>query len=128
MKSFKEYIKEKHNEEIDESFLRKAGTAALLAGALATGYKGVNRSLHDLNPLKSSANSLEDWDDEKDEMESHHKDLLIAAKKAGVPKSQWNNLKGQKVGGVVVSVNGRKVPLTPKEQQAVKWAENFSMR
>ena len=129
MKTFKEYLKEKHQqEELDEGFLKKAGTAALLAGALVGGYKGLKNQ--SFGPARSQAASI--WDEEeaedRDEVLQHQKDLLSAAKRAGVPQSQWNNLKGEKIGGVVVVVNGKKVPLTQEEKEEVSWAQNHRSR
>lgn len=124
MKTFKEYVKENYNEDLDESFLRKAGAAAILAGALTSGYKGLS---HSFSPTAPSATSSWGEDDVEYNQEKDERDLLSAAKRAGVPQSQWRNLKGEKSGGVIVVVNGRKVPLTKAEQQKVK-AADFARR
>ena len=58
-------------------------------------------------------------------MNRYDQKLKIAAQRAGVPKSEWGRLKGHATGGVITVVNGRKVPLTPREQIDVKDAIEF---
>lgn len=116
MKTFKEWIEKNHPETIDESFWKKAGAAALIAGAL-TGC--VNKPQAHPSCTNSSYSQR---------IEKSKQDLLIAAKKAGVPRDEWSKLKGQKVGGIVVVVNGRKVPLTNTEKNIVKAVEKIRDR
>jgi len=54
--------------------------------------------------------------------------LRAAADRAGIPKTQQSNLKGHMVGGVVVSVNSRKVRLTPDEAENLKFAQELARR
>lgn len=69
----------------------------------------------------------EDWDDVRGARIAQEKAaarLLTAAKRAGVPEREWNNLRtDDAAGGVIVRVNGRDVPLTPKEREIVRDAK-----
>lgn len=78
---------------------------------------GVNKVKHGtFLPKSVSSSGYSEFDDDEDirtsirKQEKDHLDLLAAAKRAGVPKNEWGRLNGHKTGGVVVTVNGRKVP------------------
>jgi hypothetical protein len=129
MKTFEKWIEQNHPEAIEEGWMGKA----LLAGTAAAGLMAATTGLGAKTQAPGSAatSQEEDWDNDDDDdnsMQRHHQDLLAAAKRAGVPPREWNNLKGHKTGGVVVVVNGRRVPLTKAEQEEVKWAENMKKR
>jgi hypothetical protein len=121
MKNFKEWLKEKDT-ELYEGILKglannKLARKILTAGAIAGAGYGLTKKL-DL-PNRITASYEEDEDDE-DSLERKHAKLLAAAKRAGVPRSEWNNLEGSSRGGVVITVNGRKVPLTIIEKEEVE--------
>ena len=75
--------------------------------------------------VKSAVTSQEDQDDDETGMINYDQKLKTAAQKAGVPKSEFGRLKGHATGGIVTVVNGRKVPLTRKEQRDVKAVEQL---
>ena len=73
--------------------------------------------------------TMDDFDDEDSEemsMTARAAKLKAAAQRVGIPKSQWNNLKGHMTGGVVTVVNGKKVPLTPREAEEVRFAQQLA--
>ena len=133
MKTFKEYITENHPESIEEGAFRNAATYALMGlGALGVAGKMPKVVTSAANTVKSAVTSRfqdQDHDEEEDnittKMNRYDQKLKIAAQRAGVPKSEWGRLKGHATGGVITVVNGRKVPLTPREQIDVKDSIEF---
>jgi hypothetical protein len=128
MKNFKEWLKEKDT-ELYEGILKslannKLARKVLTAGAIAGAGYGLTKKLD----LPNITASYEEDEDDEDSLERKHAKLLAAAKKAGVPKSEWNNLKGSSRGGVVITVNGRKVPLTTQEKEEVEDAIKMARR
>ena len=128
MKTFREWASEKHPEAIEEGFLKNAALAAAIgAGAMGVG----NRFMSPENPVSSTAQAddFEDEDEDEDRMSSMRKKeakLRAAADRVGIPKNQQGNLKGHMIGGIVVVVNGKKGPLTPKEAEHVKWTQELA--
>lgn len=124
MKKFQEWVSEKHPEAIEEGFFKNAALAAAIgAGAMGVG----NRFMSPENPVSSTAQA-DDFDDD-DRMSSMGKKeakLRAAADRVGIPKNQQGNLKGHMIGGIVVVVNKKRVPLTPKEAEHVKWTQELA--
>lgn len=133
---FSEWLEKRHPEILDESMLRNAALGLAAAGALWAGSRAISSAPHNPTPgtRNVSSDEADDWGDDEDDddgmrrQQKHARDLLAAAKRAGVPKSEWNRLKGHKTGGVVVVVNGRRVPLTRAEQERVRQAEEMLRR
>lgn len=122
MKTFKEYLEENHPETIEEGWGRNLVTAGLI-GMAGLGAAGKIKPTIDI--VKSAVTSQEDQDDDETGMINYDQKLKTAAQKAGVPKSEFGRLKGHATGGIVTVVNGRKVPLTRKEQRDVKAVEQL---
>jgi hypothetical protein len=123
MKKFNEWLAEKDPNFLEEGFGKNLLTAALIGAA---GYgAGAVHNARSVSPTSVQDNEWDNDDDTTSRMNKHSRDLLAAAKRAGVPKSEWNNLRGEKRGGVVVSVNGRKVKLTKAEQEKVNFADQL---
>lgn len=80
-----------------------------------------------VNLVKNAITSQvhDEFDDEDREVSNYDQKLKIAAQKVGIPKSEYGRLKGHATGGIVTVVNGKKVPLTPKEQKYVKDIEQL---
>lgn len=133
MKTFQEWVEENHPETIEEGLFKNLALgAAIGAGAMGLAGKGLP-SVQDLLPGRAAATQSQDdfdddFDDEVASVKSKEKKLRAAADRVGIPKNQQGNLKGHMVGGVVTVVNGKKVPLTPKEAESVKWAQNLARR
>jgi hypothetical protein len=133
MKSFHEWVAERHPESIEEGFFKNLALgAALGAGAMGMGGKLLPKSIYPTtNRAAATARADEmddDFDDEISSVKSKEAKLRAAADRVGIPKAQQSNLKGHMVGGVVVSVNGRKVRLTPDEAENVKFAQELARR
>lgn len=125
MKTFQEWMVERHPEELDEGFMKNVALAgALAAGAAgAAGWMGGGKAAAPDRPTASQTQDQDDFDDfdsEEAGMMAKEAKLRAAAQKVGIPRSQWGNLKGHMIGGVVTVVNGKRVPLTPKEASHVK--------
>ena len=125
MKKFNEWLLEKHPEVVEEGFGKNLITAGLL-GAAGMGIMGKFDNANKVDNNKNAAvQQDDDIDDEISELGKSHNDLLQAAKRAGVPRSEWNRLRGEKRGGIVVSVNGRKVPLSKSEIKHVNAVDHI---
>jgi len=122
MKTFQEYLKEK--ETIEEGWGKNLVTAGLI-GMAGLGAAGKIKPTIDAVKSSVTSSSQDEFDDEESEVSNYDQKLKIAAQKAGVPKSEYGRLKGHATGGIVTVVNGRKVPLTPKEQKHVKAIEQL---
>lgn len=128
---FSDWVAENHPESLEEGFLKNAALALGTAGAIAAGASGMAGRGHMSDQNRPSATRSVDEDEDEDEehsMMAKEAMLKAAAKRVGIPKSQWNNLKGHMTGGVVTVVNGKKVPLTPKEAERVKFAQELAIR
>lgn len=133
MKTFQEWMVERHPEELDEGFVKNLALAgALAAGAAGLAGRGVGGSGH-TSPVhgRPAASQTQDdfdqdFDREEDAMAAKEAKLRAAAQRVGIPKSQWGNLKGHMTGGVVTVVNGKRVPLTPKEAAHVKAVQELA--
>lgn len=112
MKTFNEWLLEK-DPTIEEGWGKNLITAGLLGAA---GLGMINKSQNNASDSSTSSQKANISNIEG----SHQNDLLQAAKRAGVPKSEWNKLRAEKVGGIIISVNGRKVPLSKSEMQQVR--------
>jgi hypothetical protein len=125
---FSEWVEKNHPEALDEGFIKKAALALGAAGAIAAGASGIGRGLtsHHDRPSATRMDDFEDEDSEEMSMTAQAAKLKAAAQRVGIPKSQWNNLKGHMKGGVVTVVNGKKVPLTPKEAEEVRFAQQLA--
>jgi len=127
MKTFQEWVGENHPDTIEEGFFKNLALGAMLgAGAMGVGGKMLPKIP---NLLHGHASAHADVDDDEDEgrgIEAKKRKLQAAAQKAGIPRSQWGNLKGHMTGGIVTIVNGKKVPLTPKEAESVRWTREVS--
>jgi hypothetical protein len=117
MKNFKEWLLEKDPEIVEEGWGKNLITAGLL-GAAGMGMMGKFDKVD--NNKNAVVQQDDDTDDEISELGKSHNDLLQAAKRAGVPRSEWNRLRGEKRGGIVITVNGRKVPLNKSEIEHVR--------
>lgn len=117
MKKFNEWLLEKHPEVVQEGWGKNLITAGLL-GSAAMGMMGKFDKVD--NNKNAAVQQDDDITDEISELGKDHNDLLQAAKRAGVPRSEWNRLRGEKLGGVVVSVNGKRVPLSKSEIKHVR--------
>lgn len=106
MKKFNEWLLEKHPEVVEEGWGKNLITAGLL-GAAGMGMMGKFDKVDNHKNAAVQQNDLQ--------LGKSHNELLQAAKRAGVPRSEWNKLRGEKRGGIIVSVNGRKVPLSKSE-------------
>lgn len=132
MKPFSEWMAESHPEELDEGFTKNAALAgALAAGAAgAMGWVGSGKATTPDRPTASQPQDEEDFDQdfdrEEDAMMAKEAKLRAAAQKVGIPRSQWGNLKSHMIGGVVTVVNGKRVPLTPKEAAHVKDVQDLA--
>ena len=122
MKTFQEYLKEK--ETIEEGWGKNLVTAGLIGMA---GLGAAGKIKPTVNLVKNAITSQvhDEFDSEDREVSNYDQKLKTAAQKAGVPKSEYDRLKGQSTGGIVTVVNGRKVPLTPKEQNHVRAIEQL---
>jgi hypothetical protein len=125
MKTFQGWMEERHPEAIEEGFLKKAATAGILAGALMGGLKKFDAGAFHAPRATATSN---DFDGKASSMTAKEAKLQAAAQRVGIPRSQWNNLRGHMTGGVVTVVNGKKVPLTPKEAEQVKWTQDLGRR
>jgi hypothetical protein len=126
MKTFHEWVEENHPGTIEEGFFKNLALGAMLgAGAMGVGGKMLPKMP---NPLRGHASAAADIDDEGRGIEAKEKKLQSAARRVGIPRSQWGNLRGHMTGGVVTIVNGKKVPLTPEEAETVRWARDLSRR
>ena len=128
---FSEWVEKNHPEAIEEGFLKNAALALGTAGAIAAGAAGMGRGFtHDRPSATRMDDDFDDDDDDGEERSMMAKEakLRAAAQRVGIPKSQWNNLKGHMTGGVVTVVNGKKVPLTPKEASHVKAVQELARR
>ena len=120
---------ENHPESLKEGFLKNAALALGAAGAIAAGASSLGGKGLVAHSRPSATRMADDFEDDSyKSMASKAEKLKAAAKRAGVPKNQWNNLKGHMTGGVVTVVNGKKVPLTPKEAERVKFVQDLSRR
>lgn len=120
---------EAHPESIEEGFLKNMviGGALAASAAGAMGWGGGK----DAHPDRPSATQGQDdfdqdFDREEDAMMAKEAKLRAAAQRVGIPRNQWNNLKGHMIGGVVTVVNGKRVPLTPKEAEHVKAVQDLA--
>ena len=128
MKNFKEWLLEKDPEIVEEGWGKNLITAGLL-GAAGMGMMGKFDSANKVDNNKNAAvQQDDDIDDKISELGKSHNDLLQAAKRAGVPRSEWNRLRGEKRGGIVISVNGRKVPLNKSEIEQVRYFDQLRRR
>lgn len=124
---FSEWLEKNHPESLDEVSLRNTMLALGAAGALAAGASGlIGKS--ERGAYQNRSTIADEFDDEVSSVEAQEKKLRDAAQKVGIPKSQWNNLRGTMIGGVVTVVNGKKVPLTPEEAENVKFAQELGRR
>lgn len=134
MKTFSEWMVERHPEELDEGFMKNLALAgALAAGAAgAAGWAGGDKTAAPERPTASQTQDQDDFDQDFDSEEAgmvaKEAKLRAAAQKVGIPRSQWGNLKGHMIGGVVTVVNGKRVPLTPKEAEHVKAMQELGRR
>jgi hypothetical protein len=120
MKTFGEWLRERDPSLMESVESRRSFLGGLAAaGALAaTGcYRGRGEDCED-----------EEEDDEYRGVLAKEQKLRAAAERVGIPRDQQRNLRGQMVGGIVVVVNGRRVPLTPKEAQHVKAMQEIAKR
>lgn len=124
VKTFKDYLTKNHPEAIEEGWGKNLVTAGLIGLA---GMKAGSFVKPTVDAIRSSVQSDGDFDDSRS-VDKYNQKLLVAAKRAGVPKNEWGNLKGHAIGGVVTIVNGRKVPLSPKEAERVRDAQELSRR
>jgi len=127
MKTFSEWMAESHPEPIEEGFLKNM----VIGGALAAGAAGAmgwggGKAATPERPAAAHAQEEDDFDGEEDGMVAKEAKLRAAAQRVGIPKNQWNNLKGHMTGGVVVVVNGKRVPLTPKEAEHVNAVQELA--
>lgn len=130
---FSEWVEKNHPESIEEGFLKNAALALGAAGAIAAGASAIGgRGMNSHQNRPSATRIDDDFDDDDDDgersMMAKEAKLRSAAQRVGIPKSQWNNLKGRMIGGVVTVVNGKKVPLTPKEASHVKAVQELARR
>ncbi len=127
---FSEWVAENHPESLEEGFFKNAALALGAAGAIAAGASGLGgKGLVGHQNRPSATRMADDFDDEDSEemsMTARAAKLKAAAQRVGIPKSQWNNLKGHMTAGVVTVVNGKKVPLTPKEAEEVRFAQQLA--
>lgn len=134
MKTFQEWMADNHPEELDEGFMKNLALAgALAAGAAgAAGWAGGNKTSAPERPTASQTQDQDDFDQDFDSEEAgmvaKEAKLRAAAQKVGIPRSQWGNLKGHMTGGVVTVVNGKRVPLTPKEAAHLKSIQELGRR
>lgn len=128
MKTFSEWMAERHPESIDEGFFKNAALALGAAGAIAAGAAGLGGPAATHHPDRPAAASHDDDDFDREEasMVAKEDKLRAAAQRVGIPRSQWNNLKGHMTGGIVTVVNGKRVPLTPKEAAHVKAVQELA--
>lgn len=130
---FQEWMAERHPEAIEEGFFKNLA----LGAAIGAGAMGVGNRLMSTPPSHPTSNRAaataraDDFDDDDDDnhvahMQGMQKKLQAAAQRVGIPKSQWGNLKGHAVGGIVTVVNGKKVPLTPKEAEHVSAVQQMA--
>jgi hypothetical protein len=132
IKTFSEWMEERHPEAIEEGFFKNLALGtALAAGAAGLGGKFLQGSGHPTSGRPAAAAQEDDFDDD-DDMErgviAKEQKLRAAAQRVGIPRSQWNNLRGEMRGGVVTVVNGKTVPLTPAEKERVEWARGMQNR
>jgi hypothetical protein len=127
MKTFHEWVAERHPEAIEEGFFKNLALgAAIGAGAMGMGGKFLPTSVHPTTHRSAATARADDMDDGIASVNSKEAKLRAAADRVGIPKAQQNNLKGHMVGGIVVSVNGRKVRLTPNEAEHVKAVQQIA--
>lgn len=139
MKTFQEWMAERHPEMFDEGILQNMANsrrvrnlvagAALTAGSLGFGARAASAAAPKA-PVKAAQQEDDDDDQDVDSMdvrtaiarqERDARALLAAAKRAGVPEREWNRLRTDgSAGGVITRVNGRDVPLTPREREIVQ--------
>lgn len=136
MKTFHEWLADKHPEMLDEGILQDLANsklarnlvagATITAGGLGFGAGAANAAAP--KPRPAATRAVDDEDDSYEiEIARQERDaakLLAAAKRAGVPEREWNMLRtDDAAGGVIVRVNGRDVPLTPREKEIVRDAK-----
>lgn len=124
MKTFQQYLEENHPETIEEGWGKNLITAGLI-GMAGLGAAGKIKPTIDLVKSAVTSGSHDEFDDEDREVSNYDQKLKIAAQKVGIPKSEYGRLKGHATGGIVTVVNGKKVPLTPKEQKYVRSIEQL---
>jgi hypothetical protein len=129
MKTFQEWVAEKHPEAIEEGFFKNLALgAAIGAGAMGVGNRLMS-SPSNPTPDRSSATArADDFDDDEGvaSVRKNEAKLRAAADRVGIPKNQQRSLKGHMVGGIVTVVNGKRVPLTPKEAEHVKAVQELA--
>lgn len=123
--SFKDWL-DLESDKLEEGLLKNLGTAAMLTA----GIWGMGKAMPHV--IRPSHNVTISFDDESDREEMRAEDwerkVIIAAKLAGVPKSEMGHLEGHAIGGEVVIVNGRRVPLTAKQKVNVQQARELKAR
>jgi len=126
MKTFQEYIMENHPESLEEGFWKNLAIGGtLVAGALgAGGMMGAGAGKADHQKQSVSADNFDNASDvnaiDKTEL------LQVAAQKVGIPHGQ--KLTGTLEAGIVTSVNGKKVPLTPQQISQVNSIRSIKSR
>jgi hypothetical protein len=128
MNTFHEWMADNHPDTLDEGFLKNAALAGAMAAGVAgaTGWMGGENAG---NPNRTSASQTQeedDFDDEEAGVMAKEAKLQAAAQRVGIPRSQWGRLKGHMTGGIVTVVNGRRVPLTPREAAEVKAVQELA--
>ena len=127
MKNFKEWLEQEHPETIEEGFFKNLALgSALAAGAMGMAGKFNQNTHHAPSRTTASQSQDDDFDDEVASVQGKDAKLRAAADRVGIPKNRQNNLKGHMVGGIVIMVNGKKVPLTPKEANHVRAVQNLA--
>lgn len=121
-----------HPETLDEGLLKNVALAGALAAGVAgaSGWMGDGKATHSGRSTASQAQDEDEdnFDNEEDGIMAKEAKLRAAAQRVGIPKSQWNNLRGHMTGGIVTVVNGKRVPLTPKEAAEVKAVQELARR
>lgn len=117
MKTFQEWMEERHPEAIEEGLMKKI----LLGGALAAAGVGALGGCEYEQPSKGHPPAVICHG-------AAPPRLREAAKRAGIPESEWGKLRGEKIGNVYISVNGREVPLNKREKEHVQAVERLSHR
>lgn len=132
MKTFHEWMADNHPETLDEGLLKNVALAGALAAGVAgaSGWMGDGKATHSGRSTASQAQDEDEdnFDNEEDGIMAKEAKLRAAAQRVGIPKSQWNNLRGHMTGGIVTVVNGKRVPLTPKEAAEVKAVQELARR
>ena len=116
---FSDWLAERHPESLDEGVRKNIAMAlGALGTAAAISFSGLDKPADKYRAEKPMTSQQDDATVK----------LQAAAQKVGIPKSQWNNLRGTIVGGVVTVVNGKDVPLTPKETKHVNAVKEIARR